>query len=46
MSLWEFTAVIGGVAAANGGEEPGLTREDAEEAGDLLDDFMRRRTDG
>ena len=46
MSLWEFAAAIGGVAAANSDADDGLTREDAEAAGDLLDDFLRRRADG
>lgn len=35
MSLWQFQAAIGGVIAANGGEEI-LNREDAERLGDLI----------
>ena len=35
MSLWQFQAAIGGVIAANGGEET-LNREDAERLGELL----------
>ena len=39
MSLWQFRAVAGGVAQANGVEDKTLTREDFDRLGDLIDNY-------
>lgn len=39
MSLWQFRSVLGGVAKANGQEDKGLFREDAERLSRLLDQY-------
>jgi hypothetical protein len=36
MSLWQFAAAIGGVAAANGDGEERLNREEADALADLI----------
>lgn len=36
MSLWQFSAAIGGVVAANGSGDDSLNREEADALADLL----------